>query len=285
MRQKGFISTAIMFIIVGALIVTVGLYYVLTNESHEQQQRPVNVATLPISTSSQPVGTVASSTSTTSKIEQQVGEIDTTNWKTYKDEEFGFEFQYPSAINGALVQIAKEKDIDMYVNYRIFSGTVSTSSRYINYSINMKLYDLKYPSLFFKFPKTTQMNEINKYFNNQDNNWYQNTNQNNIEKISWDDIFKYLQSNILIAPDWPMLNTADGVTAYPNKIDGFGDQAMEGIDIQYVYNILSRKKLIYLSISYGEYGSLRKDMQIEEQNSLESVQKLTIDIVRTVRFD
>lgn len=177
-------------------------------------------------------------------------------WKIYRNQEYGFEFRYPVEINNRVTSLTENGS-----NILLFENSQSGYSQHITLNIKSLNESLYTP------PEASPRNVLNVgkgfdrvVYDSKSDLWYFwdgvsgiSGELSNFKKMSWDDVFVYLQYNK------PLIKTYSGQIAFY-----YAGAQTEGYNSWTGYHIFDRSNSLYLnfihSTAYLPYGDIIENL-------------------------
>ena len=211
-----------------------------------------------------------------------------TTWKTYRNERFGFAFQYPAQINGKPVSVTQRKDARALL---LFQSTIPYGSpgegkggELVQPHVSNQVILSVTPFGEFSYPEPkgkmyAPMLTVGVDLGGQGGYIYDpskdrwHSRRNVLEELDWSGIYAYLRGRV---PAESIVRTASGYSAFP-----YGGEAYE--DHWGGYRIFSAARRLFLDFGYS-YGYAPDSIKDEAEKENSAVHEFLRGVVKTVVF-
>lgn len=278
MNQRGFVNIALIILVV--VLVGAGSYFVFVKKPADQPTPPEQTQARNNTQPTQPPAN--NQPSPTPKDE-------TANWKTYRNENLGFEFKYPAQINGKPVSIVERKD---YKDFLLFQSKIPYGSptegkggeleqsyftNQITFSAH-KLSDFAYPEPQGKIYAPTLTVGVDLggqggyIYEPSKNRWH--SRENLQQELTWEEMYKYFGS--YLPTGMSVVKTLSGPNAFP-----YGGEAYESYWDG--YRIFDTGHSLFLNF-YHSYGYTPESVKVEVEKENKLIREFLQGISKTVKF-
>ena len=210
------------------------------------------------------------------------------NWQTYRNENLGFEFKYPTQINGKPVSVVERENLK---DFLLFQSEIPYGppikrkgelvqphfSHQITFSAK-KFSDFVYPAPQGQIYAPTlkvgvSIGGLSGYIYDPSKNlWHSLVNLQ--EELTWEEMYKYFSS--YLPEDFPIIKTTSGHNAFPYSGSAY-ENYWDG------YRVFNTDDGLYLNFNHDD-GYAPEIVKAEAEKEDKAIREFLQNVVATVTF-